>query len=148
MPQGVLFTLEEQGSILAFHKAGWSIRRISKEVFASKGAIWRHASIHPSAETKAFLAEQNVPLLSWPSLSPDLNPIENVWGYLVRKVYANGRQFSTVTELKSEILRPWDAIDQGFDCVKLPMLFIIKGQSGEPLKKKELLTFDPASQVK
>ncbi|KAF0712956.1 hypothetical protein AaE_011906 [Aphanomyces astaci] len=73
-----------------------------------------NASIHASAETKAFLAEQNVPLLSWPSLSPDLNPIENVWGYLVRKVYVNGCQFSTVTELESEILRQWDAIDQGF----------------------------------
>ncbi|RHY85853.1 hypothetical protein DYB37_013855 [Aphanomyces astaci] len=30
------------------------------------------------------------------------------------------------------------------DGVKLPMLFIIKGQSGGPLKKKELLTYDPA----
>ncbi|ETV86302.1 hypothetical protein H257_02715 [Aphanomyces astaci] len=71
-----------------------------------------NASIHASQETTAFLAEQNIPLLSWPALSPDLNPIENVWGCLARKVYANGRQFGSVQELQSEILRQWDAIDE------------------------------------
>ncbi|KAF0748806.1 hypothetical protein AaE_007242 [Aphanomyces astaci] len=58
-----------------------------------------NASIHASQETRAILAEHNVPLLSWPALSPDLNPIENVWGCLARKVYANGRQFGSVQEL-------------------------------------------------
>ncbi|KAF0702422.1 hypothetical protein AaE_015946 [Aphanomyces astaci] len=39
-----------------------------------------NASIHASHDTMAFLAEHNIPLLSWPSLCPDLNPIENFWG--------------------------------------------------------------------
>jgi transposase len=70
-----------------------------------------NASIHVSHATKAFLEEHEISLLSWPALSPDLNPIENVWGCLVRKVYANGRQFSSAAELKNEILRQWEAIE-------------------------------------
>ncbi|CAK4280727.1 unnamed protein product, partial [Aphanomyces euteiches] len=41
MPKGVLLTLDQRGSILAFRKAKWSIRRIAKELFVSKGAVDR-----------------------------------------------------------------------------------------------------------
>ncbi|CAK5223332.1 unnamed protein product, partial [Aphanomyces euteiches] len=41
MPKGVLLTLDQRGSILAFRKAKWSIRRIAKELFVSKGAVVR-----------------------------------------------------------------------------------------------------------
>ncbi|GFW11326.1 putative transposase like protein [Trichonephila clavipes] len=35
---------------------------------------------------KAFLAEQNIPLLDWPGNSPDMNPIENIWELMKREV--------------------------------------------------------------
>lgn len=50
---------------------------------------------------------QNVDVKSWPARSPDLNPMENVWGIIVRRVYENNRQFETIGELKSAILRVW-----------------------------------------
>ena len=31
----------------------------------------------------------------WPPSSPDLNPIEHVWAIIKRRVYADGRQFSS-----------------------------------------------------
>ena len=46
--------------------------------------------------------------MDWPSLSPDLNPIENVWGEMARQVYANGRQFDNIDQLKSKIIQVWD----------------------------------------
>ncbi|KAH9105454.1 hypothetical protein AeMF1_018736 [Aphanomyces euteiches] len=73
-----------------------------------------NASIHTSFETKSFFAENDISLLSWPSLPPDMNPIENVWGHLARKVYDNGRQFSSRQELKNEIICQWAAIGQAF----------------------------------
>ena len=41
-----------------------------------------------------------------------MNPIENLWGILARRVYANGRQFGNAEALKQEIVNEWSKIDQ------------------------------------
>lgn len=54
------------------------------------------------------MEERGISTLPWPPLSPDLNPIENLWGLLCRDVYAGGRQFSSINELKAQILLSWE----------------------------------------
>ncbi|GFX83434.1 transposable element Tcb2 transposase [Trichonephila clavipes] len=44
------------------------------------------APCHTALSIKAFLAEQNIPLLDWPGNSPDMNSIENVWELMKREV--------------------------------------------------------------
>jgi len=70
-----------------------------------------NASIHVSQVSRRYFSKENIRLLPWPARSPDLNPIENLWGYIVHNVYVNGRQFSNVEELKSEILHVWNKIE-------------------------------------
>ena len=64
-----------------------------------------NAPCHRSKSTIDWLFEHEIEVLPWPALSPDLNPIEKLWGILTRKVYAGGRQFSTVDDLKRQIVQ-------------------------------------------
>lgn len=60
-----------------------------------------NASIHVSSKSKEFFSSRSISLMEWPARSPDLNPIENLWGIIARTVYTNGKQYSTVQELKT-----------------------------------------------
>lgn len=61
------------------------------------------APAHVSAYSRRKFADLGVELLPWPSRSPDLNIIENVWSMLARIVYDN-RQYANSDDL-------WSAID-------------------------------------
>lgn len=73
-----------------------------------------NASIHRSMQTQRYLSNNTIPVMTWPALSPDLNPIENVWGCLARAVYKNGRQFNTTTELNGAIQLEWSRMDKDY----------------------------------
>ncbi|GBO45001.1 Transposable element Tc3 transposase [Araneus ventricosus] len=62
-----------------------------------------NALTHTSSATKNYLNSKNITVLEWPPMSPDLNPIENVWGIMSRKVYENGGQFHSMNVLKTSI---------------------------------------------
>ncbi|GFY34936.1 uncharacterized protein TNCV_155091 [Trichonephila clavipes] len=53
-------------------------------VISSKGT--GRLDVVKARSIKAFLAEQNIPLLDWPGNSPDMNPIENIWELMKREV--------------------------------------------------------------
>lgn len=73
-----------------------------------------NAAIHRSRATKEFLSSRNIPTFDWPALSPDLNPIENLWSLLSSKVFHHGRQFKDVKELKQSIQEEWKNIDNSY----------------------------------
>lgn len=56
------------------------------------------------------MESKRINILPWLSRSPDLNPVENLWGMLARRVYSNGRQYSSINQLKSAILCCWETI--------------------------------------
>jgi len=70
-----------------------------------------NASIHTANHTEEWMTDNGVVSMDWPSRSPDLNPIENLWGILVREVYKNQRQFSSVADLKVAIWLAWNSLD-------------------------------------
>ena len=69
-----------------------------------------NAPIHRAKSNISWFTSKKIKLLEWPALSPDLNPIENVWGILARRVYAEGKQYSNVDELKKAIVHVWENI--------------------------------------
>ncbi|CAJ0565840.1 unnamed protein product, partial [Mesorhabditis spiculigera] len=69
-----------------------------------------NASIHKAKKTMEWLDQHNIKTLDWPACSPDLNPIENIWGILVRDVYKNGQQYANVADLETAVRRAWSNI--------------------------------------
>ena len=66
---------------------------------------------HVVKDRFAQLEEDGVlTLLPWPSQSPDLNPIEHVWGRL--DVITKERKCNTLEELMVELQRGWEALPQ------------------------------------
>lgn len=71
-----------------------------------------NATIHTSAYSKAWLKKQKIKVMPWPANSPDLNPIENLWGEFARQVYDNGRQqFGSKSELQEALEYHWTKIE-------------------------------------
>ena len=55
---------------------------------------------HLAKETKIWLNANNIRLLSWPSCSPDMNIIENVWFYLKVRISSLREKPKNIIELK------------------------------------------------
>jgi len=69
-----------------------------------------NASVHNAKVVKDWLSEQQWKTLSpWPAMSPDLNPIENVWGIMSQRLA--GRSFDDGEDFWKAICDAWDAID-------------------------------------
>ncbi len=66
---------------------------------------------------KQFFVEEKICLLPWPSCSPDLNPIENVWAILKRNI--EKRNPENLENLKAIIVEEWQNLDQQiiFNCI-------------------------------
>ena len=52
-----------------------------------------NAPPHARHSTKIWMAQQQIQTVSWPALSADLNPIENLWSLLVRRIYEGNKVY-------------------------------------------------------
>ena len=65
-----------------------------------------NAPCHKAKVLMDWLSKQKIDILRWPPYSPDLNPIENLWSLLARKVYNAILQYSTKNDLKVPFQMP------------------------------------------
>ena len=72
-----------------------------------------NARPHSAAITKQFLATNNVNVLDWPANSPELNPMDQVWDELGRRVRRN-HVILTVNDLAAALQAEWATLSAPF----------------------------------
>ena len=68
--------------------------------------------IHKSKVVMDFLAANGIPTLRWPPQSPDLNPIENIWGRVKQDRFIKFPPPSSKKTLIDQMLELWNNYDE------------------------------------
>lgn len=87
----------------------------SAHQFWSRGQWWYQQdnwSVHTAGTSQVWFHNHGIDLIDWPAWSPDLNPIENLWNDLKRRVYAHHPK--TMEELENWIGVEWQETDLNF----------------------------------
>jgi transposase len=62
-----------------------------------------NARPHRSIAATAYLQSEAVTSVSWPAMSPDLNPIEHIWDMLGRRIQAREPPVQNILQLEAAI---------------------------------------------
>uniref|UniRef100_A0A1I7XVJ2 DDE_3 domain-containing protein n=1 Tax=Heterorhabditis bacteriophora TaxID=37862 RepID=A0A1I7XVJ2_HETBA len=120
-------SLDERGHIKVLSTTGYTVKQIADVVKRSGKAIMnflRHQeeygvrltfqqdnyTIHVNRNNKTWLEGNDVATMHWPSNTPDLNPIENLWAIVVRRINSDNRQFETAKDFQSAISKAWSKV--------------------------------------
>ena len=71
-----------------------------------------NAPVHTARVTQQWFIDNKITILKIPPYSPDLNPAEHAIATLCRLVYADGRQFHAIADLKQALKDAWLKVPQ------------------------------------
>jgi hypothetical protein len=69
---------------------------------------------HTSKVVKKYLSNANFTVMEWPSQSPDLNPIENIWGYIKHRLRKRTTGPSSLDDIFGFVKVEWEALKKDY----------------------------------
>lgn len=83
-----------------------------KDWFPEGDFVFMHdgAPCHKAKSITKFLAEKDVKTLPWPGYSPDMNPIENLWGIVKKRL--KKINITTKVKLIENLIQIWHRDDE------------------------------------
>ncbi|KAK3537507.1 hypothetical protein QTP70_012259 [Hemibagrus guttatus] len=92
-------------TILSWHHLGHGTIQVTVPTWSRFAGF---GTAHTAKSTKSGLNDHGVGVLDWPANSPDLNPIENLWGIVKRKM--RNKRPKNADELKATVKETWASI--------------------------------------
>ena len=71
-----------------------------------------NARIHTAKQIVKFLKENNVDVIKWPGYSPDISPIENMFGLMKKQI--EGKGIRTIPKLKKEFKKNYKKLKKSY----------------------------------
>ena len=66
--------------------------------------------VHKSMNSLLFYKEHKIKVIDFPPYSPDLNPIENIWGKIKKEIMK--KEYRTLSVMTKDIWKEWDNITE------------------------------------
>lgn len=77
------------------------------DALQSNTLLQDRAPCHTARDTKKWLRAHHIPVIYLPPRSCDLNPIEELWGTLTRRVFAHVGTFTSLDKLLTKVDKEW-----------------------------------------
>jgi len=74
--------------------------------------VQNNATPHRARRTTQLLADEQVEVMEWPPMSPDMNPIEHVWDHIGRQIRSMENPPTSGHTLRQAVQRVWDEMPQ------------------------------------